>query len=240
MFNDIIISTLAGLSTAIGAVLIIVMGKPPDKMVSTMLGFAAGIMIAISTLELIPEAVELGGTFIAALGFVLGTFLMLVLDGLIPHAHMGSGEKESKESEMKKMGYFIFFGIALHNLPEGLAIGAGFEAQGTLGFTIALALAIHNIPEGMATAVPLIKGGVSKGKVFILTLFAGLMTPVGTALGFLIFNISQDFVAVSLSLAAGAMIYIVGDELIPQSHKQHSHTANLGLLAGFLLGLIIV
>ncbi len=207
-----------------------------------MLGFAAGIMIAISTLELIPEAVELseGNILPAIIGFILGAILMLILDYFVPHIHIGSGEKESRQTQLKRTGYFIFFGITLHNLPEGLAIGAGFEAQGELGVTIALALAIHNVPEGMATATPLLSGGVSKGKVFMLTLFAGLMTPVGTALGFLLFNISQNFVAISLSLAAGAMIYIVGDELIPQSHKSHSHTANLGLLAGFLLGFIII
>ncbi|WP_350342625.1 ZIP family metal transporter [Proteinivorax tanatarense] len=240
MFNDLLISTMAGLSTAIGALLVIFWGEPSDKVASTMLGFAAGIMIAISTLELIPEAVELGGTVMAAVGFVLGALLMLVLDFLVPHAHIGSGEQDVKKSEMKKMGYLIFFGIALHNLPEGLAIGAGFEAQGTLGVSIAIAIAIHNIPEGMATAVPLLKGGVKRGKVVLMTLFAGLMTPVGTAIGFLLFNISANFVSMALSLAAGAMIYIAGDELIPQSHKQHNHIGNLGLLAGFLVGMLIV
>ncbi len=240
MFENLVVSTLAGLATAIGALIVIIFKKPSDKMVSVMMGFAAGIMIAISTLELIPEAVELGGMFNTAIGFVLGALLMFLLDILVPHSHMGSGESESGQAQMKKMGYFIFLGIALHNLPEGLAIGAGFVAEETLGMSIAIALAIHNVPEGMATAVPLLGGGVGKGKVVLLTLIAGMMTPVGTALGFAIFGLSEAFVSMALALAAGAMIYIVSDELIPHSHGTHSHWANVGLLFGFLLGFLIV
>ncbi|QNO13702.1 ZIP family metal transporter [Alkalicella caledoniensis] len=239
MFETIVVSGLAGLATALGALVVIFLKKPSEKMVSVMMGFAAGIMIAISTLELIPEAVDLGGVFNTALGFILGALLMFLLDLLVPHSHMGTGERDNGESQLKKMGYFIFLGIALHNLPEGLAIGAGFVAEEALGISIAIALAVHNIPEGMATAVPLLGGGVSKGKVLLLTLVAGMMTPLGTAIGFLLFGLSESFVSIALSLAAGAMIYIVSDELIPHSHKTHSHWANLGLLCGFLLGFLI-
>lgn len=241
MFETLIVSSLAGLATAVGALLVILIKSPGKKMISIMMGFAAGIMIAISTLELIPESVELGGMLNTAIGFVLGALLMFALDMIVPHSHMGSGKTENEEkSKLKKMGYFIFLGIALHNLPEGLAIGAGFEAQEALGMSIAIALAIHNVPEGMATAVPLLSGGVSKFKVVMLTLVAGMMTPVGTAIGFALFGISESFVAIGLSLAAGAMIYIVSDELIPHSHGTHSHWANVGLLLGFLLGFLIV
>lgn len=241
MLETLIVSSLAGLATAVGALIVILIKSPGKKMISVMMGFAAGIMIAISTLELIPESVELGGVLNTAIGFVIGAVLMFALDIIVPHSHMGSGVTENEEkSQLKKMGYFIFLGIALHNLPEGLAIGAGFEAQEALGMSIAIALAIHNVPEGMATAVPLLSGGVSKFKVVILTLVAGMMTPIGTAIGFLIFGISETFVAISLSLAAGAMIYIVSDELIPHSHGTHSHWGNIGLLSGFLLGFLIV
>lgn len=241
MLENLLISTLAGLATAVGALIVIMIKQPGEKMISVMMGFAAGIMIAISTLELIPEAVELGGVLNTAIGFMLGALMMFALDIFVPHSHMGSGEKENDEkTKLKKMGYFIFLGIALHNLPEGLAIGAGFEAQDALGLSIAIALAVHNVPEGMATAVPLISGGVSKMKVLALTLVAGMMTPVGTALGIAIFRISESFVSIGLSLAAGAMIYIVSDELIPHSHGTHSHWANIGLLLGFLLGFLIV
>ena len=240
MFDTIIVSTLAGLATAVGALLVIFFKRPSRKVVSVMMGFAAGIMIAISTLELIPEAVELGGVLNTAIGFLLGAGLMFGLDLLVPHSHMGSGDKDNGEqAQLKKMGYFIFLGIAIHNLPEGLAIGAGFVAEESLGMSIAIALAIHNVPEGMATAVPLLGGGVSKGKVFLLTLIAGMMTPLGSVIGLMLFGLSESFLSISLSLAAGAMIYIVSDELIPHSHSSHSHWANAGLLFGFLLGFLI-
>ncbi|SET21150.1 ZIP family metal transporter [Anaerobranca gottschalkii] len=241
MLEDLIVSSLAGLATAVGALIVILFKKIGEKFIFSTMGFAAGIMIAVSTLELIPEAAELGGNFNTALGFTLGVILMYLLDIFVPHSHIGSGEMENDEkSKFKKMGYFIFLGIALHNLPEGLAIGAGFEAQKSLGMSIAIALAIHNVPEGMATAVPLLAGGVSKLKVVILTLIAGMMTPIGTFIGMLLFQISESFIAIGLSLAAGAMIYIVSDELIPHSHSGHSHWGNFGLLLGFLLGFLIL
>jgi len=134
------------------------------------------------------------------------------------------------------MGYLIFFGIAIHNVPEGLAIGAGLEASPELGLTIALAIGLHNIPEGLAVAGPLKAGGLTNLKVVLFTMGAGLMTVVGTAIGLVVFGISSAFVGGSLAFAAGAMIYIVNDELIPQANNLHSHLANAGSIAGMLIG----
>lgn len=234
------ISALAGIATGLGTILVIIFGKPSKAMMSLTLGFASGIMLAISAFDLLPESLNLGGMPFTIGGFLMGAGLLFFLDSLVPHIHMGEGKAESGgESKMLKLGYFIFLGIALHNLPEGLAIGAGFSASPALGTAIALALALHNIPEGMATAAPLVMGGMGKLNVIVLTSLAGLMTPVGTALGILLIDISPAFVSIALALAAGAMVYIVSDELIPESHKYHSHLANAGLLAGFLLGMII-
>lgn len=237
---EIAVSTLAGIATGLGALLVLIFGKPSQAFMSLILGFASGIMLAISAFDLMPEALKLGGMVWTVVGFLLGAGLMFGLDVLVPHIHMGEGKAEpSREAKMLKMGYFIFLGIALHNLPEGLAIGAGYSASQGLGAAIAVALAVHNVPEGMATAAPLLNGGVGRLKVMGLTTLAGLMTPVGTGLGLLLVNISPAFVSISLAVAAGAMVYIVSDELIPESHKFHSHLANAGLLAGFLLGLAI-
>ena len=134
-----------------------------------------------------------------------------------------------------KMGYFIAAGIALHNLPEGLALGAGYQAAEELGSMIALAILLHNIPEGMGIAAPLKAGGTRSITILCITSSAGLFTPLGTLIGVLIFNISPLFISLSMGFAAGAMIYIVSDELIPESHKQHSHYANLGIAFGVLL-----
>ncbi len=243
MLQIMLISTAAGLATGLGGLLVLFFGRPSAKLLSSMLGFAAGIMLAISSFDLMPEAIEMGGLLIAIIGFLLGAGLMYLLDIIVPHIHMGSGEGEGApdydQSKMLKLGYFIFFGIALHNLPEGLAIGAGYSASIRLGAAIAIALALHNVPEGMATAAPLIGGGMSKLKAIGLTTLAGLMTPVGTGIGLALTSISSQFIGLFLALAAGAMVYIVSDELIPQSHAFHSHLANAGLLAGFLLGMVI-
>lgn len=236
----VLISALAGIATALGAILVFLLGKPAKKVLSLVLGFASGAMLAISAFSLLPEALALGGMLRAIAGFLIGAGLMFGLDTLVPHIHIGEGKAEAGgDANLLKVGYFIFLGIALHNFPEGLAIGAGFSASPGLGTAVALALAVHNVPEGMATAAPLLAGGMGKAKVLLLTALAGLMTPVGTGAGLLLINLSESFISITLGVAAGAMIYIVSDELIPESHRHHSHLANAGLLIGFLLGMII-
>lgn len=230
----LLVSTITGLATGLGAVIVVVFNNFSSRTLSALLGFAAGIMIAISTFNLLPSAVEYGNGFLAVAGFLLGVILMLFLDNIIPHLHFLS-QKEGVERTYLKMGFFIAAGIALHNLPEGLALGAGYVAKESLGMMIALAILFHNIPEGMGIAAPLKMAGMNPAKVIGTTSLAGLFTPLGTLLGLMFFRISTSFISLCMGLAAGAMIYIVSDELIPESHKQHSHSANLGIAFGILL-----
>lgn len=237
--QDVILSSaLAGLTTALGAGIVLLMGKPSDKVLSVLMGLAAGIMLAIATLELLPEALELGGTVKALIGFLLGVALMNLLDHLIPHIHFKNG-CERGNPEMLKVGYLIFLGIAVHNIAEGMAIGAGAIASPELGLAIAIAIGIHNIPEGMATAVPMSLGGMSGLRLVLLAGAAGLVTVVGAFIGNIAFQSSVSMVAGALGFAAGAMFYIVGDELIPHARTYSHYWANFGLVGGFVMGVLL-
>lgn len=241
--ESLLYSFLAGTSTIVGAVVVLFFGLPSKNLLSGMLGFAGGVMLALALFDLLPEALEHGSMASAVIGFVLGVLVMYLLDRFIPHAHVNPQNATDNASSSPKydrkilrLGYLIFLGIALHNLPEGLAIGAGLEASPELGLYIAIAIGLHNIPEGVAVAGPLKAGGLPAANVIFLTLIAGLMVPVGAALGLIFFNISPLFIAGGLAFAAGAMVYIVNDELIPRSHKLNSHIA----IAGLILGLLVV
>jgi len=232
----LLVSTVTGLATGFGALIVILIGPLSAKTLSALLGFAAGIMIAISTLNLMPSAIEFGNIYTAGFGFLLGVLFMLMLDNLVPHLHFV--QKEGIECTYLKMGFFVASGIALHNLPEGLALGAGFKAADEMGIMIAAAILLHNIPEGMGIAAPLKKACINKYHIIGITSLAGFFTPLGTLLGIILFGISSVFISVAMGIAAGAMIYIVSDELIPESHKQHSHSANIGIAFGILLAFL--
>ena len=242
--QTLLYSFIAGVSTVLGVFVLVFFGNPSEKVLATLLGFAGGIMLGISVFELMPEALEMGTMTITVIGFVLGVLMMFGLDKIVPHSHLSNPDDlevenperlKRVENPLLRTGYLVLFGIALHNLPEGLAIGAGLESSPELGLAIAVAIALHNIPEGLAIAGPLKSGGVTTGKLLLFTFLAGLMTPLGAAIGLLIFNISPIFVGGSLAFAAGAMVYIVNDELIPQGHKMHSHLSNAGIIAGLLI-----
>ncbi len=205
-------------------------------------------MISISLVELIPEAIEVGSKAMAAAGLLMGVLALFILDMVLPHTH-GSlfrcekrgvyhGERTAK---MRSMGLLIGLGIAMHNLPEGLAIGAAYAHQESLGFGVSLMIAAHNIPEGMAMAVPLKAGKMKPGAVVLSTILAGIPVGVGALAGVLLGQVSPVVLSVSMGFAAGAMMYVVSDELIPEAHLcGHGEYPTVGLVVGIFLGILAI
>jgi len=149
--------------------------------------------------------------------------------------------KSSNTSNLLKIGLVIGIGLTIHNLPEGLAIGSGFEASSELGLALAIAICIHDFPEGIAMAVPLKQGGFKKSKVILYTAVSGISTGIGALIGTLIGTISNYMIGISLSFAAGAMLYIVSCEIIPESNSLYSgRISKFGNIIGIILGLSII
>lgn len=236
MISIYLLSLLAGLVTGVGALIAVIIKEPSKKLLSLSLGFASGIMIGISTMSLIPESLNAGSVFTCVLGFTLGALFLWGIDVIMPHIHKTEADCEI----YSKMGYFIAFGIALHNLPEGVAIGASNEISVNLGLNTAISIGFHNIAEGLSVAMPLCLGKVKKIRIIAITTLTGLATLLGTIIGVAIMNISGLIISGSLAFAAGAMIYVASDELIPHSHSVHSHSANVGILLGIAAAIILV
>ena len=218
IMNIAIIGTLAGVvGTGLGGVIAIFLGEIPKKLLGIVLYFSAFIMLVVVGFELIPEAIKMSNITVAFFGIILGTFLLIIIDFYIKRIEVIKN-KLTKNSFLKT-GILIAIGISLHNFPEGLAVGSGIVASIALGLNIALVIAIHDIPEGIAVALPLKIAGISNLKVLSLVILSGLPTGLGALIGAIIGNISTTVIALCLSGAAGAMLYIVANELIPQARK---------------------
>ncbi|MCL2488599.1 MAG: ZIP family metal transporter [Oscillospiraceae bacterium] len=244
------------LGTGLGVLIIVLLGKRTDKTISVLLSFASGIMISIVFFELIPEAELHANPAVIMAGLVIGVVMVLILDDIIDNVsdteHKPLSSHETYEEfyhgekiitgakSLMKSGVLMFFVIGLHNIPEGLAIGAAGKHNIALGATLALMIGIHNIPEGMSVAAPLVSGGMNKGKAAFMTMLTGVPTVLGAGLGVLLGGISDITVALSFSIAAGAMLYAVLGEILPQSIKMSKNRVpTLFLLLGAFFGYLI-
>ncbi len=235
ILNVLFLSVLAGLATGLGG-LIVLVKKPTRRMMSFLMGLAAGVMIILSFLELMVKALNLAGLALAATGFLAGSFCILILDSVFPHMHFGTKEKGLVDIKLLKYSTLIAVGIALHNFPEGVALGSSYAYLPELGLTVAVAMAIHNIPEGMAIAIPARLSGASKSSAFRLALFSGLAEPAGALVSVLLLDVFSGFVPFGLAFAAGIMVFITLDEIIPAaSQNGHEHLTSFGIIAGSLL-----
>ena len=213
--------------TTIGGIIGAFLNIKSNKFLGFVLEFAAGLMTAVICFDLIPEVLEI----------VNISFCMILCDKIVNHYCKESSKLE--KNNMLKTGIIIAIGLAVHNFPEGLAIGAGFEASNILGFKLAIAIALHDVPEGISISLPLKTSGSSRKKAIIITTLSGLTTGLGAFFGAIIGNISQTLIGISLSFAAGAMLYIVSCELIPESKRLYKgRFASLGNILGLIVGII--
>lgn len=210
-----------------------VMKSPSEIFMSNMLAFAAGIMLAISFIELIPESIALSSVYIAAAGVVLGSIFMYAVDKLIPHIHPGLCEQEHGRN-LERTATYLLLGIFMHNFPEGLAMGIGSVSGMDVTLALALAIAIHNIPEGIATSSPYYQVTGNRLKTFLLSSSTSLPLLAGFASSYYLFpSIPVSTVGLLVGATAGLMIYISSDELIPVSCcKMSDHTTIFSLIAG--------
>jgi len=233
MLEVLVLSVMAGLATVIGALAILAFGKPEEKTLAIFFGLAAGIMFSVAVIDLLPSSFQYGSLISMLAGLIFGICLLKVLSLLLNLEKLSRSGRDS--IYLRRMGYLIAIGISLHDLPEGIAIAAGFTATVRLGWKIAIAIGLHNIPEGMITAAPLVMSGLAPLRVLATTGIVSIFTPLGTLLGLVIVSISKSYVSFLLAMAAGAMIYIVLFEIIPEGKKRHPNYARLGMVLGVLL-----
>ncbi|MCL2127612.1 MAG: ZIP family metal transporter [Treponema sp.] len=251
-------SAIAGiLGTGLGGLASVIMLKRSSENTTCwLLSFAAGVMVSIVCFGLVPETLALVNTAVCLSGLLLGIVIIMVLNRIVDKITI-TKEKSLKvhrtheelyheslviknRTKMLRSGTLMLIAIGLHNVPEGIAIGAGGSHNFQLGTLLAVMIALHNIPEGMAIAAPLLAGGVGKWRVIYLTALSGAPTFLGGLIGLLLGRISDFSIAMSLSAAGGAMLYIVFGEIIPQSIVMTSNrTASIVTLFGILLGFII-
>ena len=242
------------LGTTLGAAMVFLMKKEMNKKVEKiLLGFASGVMIAASVWSLLIPSIEMAENqgkvawIPAAIGFLLGIVFLLVLDSVIPHMHLESEKPEGMKSKLKKTTMMVF-AVTLHNIPEGMAVGvtfAGAIAQNagiTMAgaFALAIGIAIQNFPEGSIISMPLKNEGVSKPKAFLYGTLSGIVEPIGAIITILLTNAVVPILPYLLSFAAGAMIYVVVEELIPESQAgEHSNIGTMGVAIGFTIMMIL-
>ena len=236
-------------ATAIGALPALALKTMPQRLSDVLLGLAAGMMLAASAFSLILPGLEAGaeiggsrpiGALVVVIGMALGVLLMLGLDEFTPHEHEGTGPCGPGAERCGRVWLFVF-AIALHNMPEGMAIGVGFsQADMAVGLPLTTAIAIQDIPEGLAVALALRGAGFSAGRSVALAVATGLLEPVGALLGVGLGGGLALAYPMGLGLAAGAMLFVVSHEVIPETHRNgHQTPATIGLMAGFALMMVL-
>lgn len=246
---EVVILTALGVggATIIGALIGFCLKKISHKFNDIVLGFAAGVMLSAAVVGLIIPSMEKGGklsVLVTILAIFCGAFALNLIDKFVPHLHKMSGiDKESHRNGNGGFNKVLLFvmAIAIHNFPEGIAAGVGFgTGNNSEALTIAGGIALQNIPEGMVIIAPMLASGISKRKTLFIASITGLIEVLGTFIGFFAVNISESLLPFSLAFAGGTMLYIISDEMIPQTHSHgFERGATYSLIAGFCLMLLV-
>jgi zinc transporter, ZIP family len=228
----------AGLATGVGGLGVLLLRRPAQRTLDALLGFTAGVMLAATAFSLLVPALDSGGVGRVLVGFAVGAALIVALDRWVPHLHARrrEGRRESMvDSTQVHRVRLLVTAMTIHNFPEGAAVGTAFAAGGSdLGLPIALAIATQNLPEGFAVAAPLIAIGASRRTAAGLALASGVVEPIAAFGAYGAFELFSSLLPYGLTFAAAAMLYVVVDEIIPESHARgHERDASIALMVGF-------
>ena len=252
-----LLSLIAGSATVMGGIFVCSLRKVSDRFISGSMGFASGVMLLVSFLDLLIEAIDLTSYLNVTLAFATGSIVIMIIDLFLPHMELGKREdgflgsdrsrhrfqyhSEKREdidnnSKLLQSSLLILIGITLHNIPEGVIVSAGYSHMPQLGVLIAISIFFHNLPEGIATAIPLISSGSKKKDVVLATFMSGMAEPFGALIGgTLLTGASNEIIGLALAFAGGVMTYITVDELIPVAHEYgHKHAVSIGILLGII------
>jgi ZIP family zinc transporter len=242
--NDLVgvllLSTGAGLATGLGG-LMAISRRPGQKQLGFMMGFTAGVMLALAFVGLLWEAWEEAGYSTATIAFAAGALTMFAIDVSLPHIRFAVQEPGVLDRRLFTTGLLIAVGITVHNIPEGAAVGASYIETPELGAMVAAGIALHNVPEGVATALPIYASGASKLAAFRISLFSGLVEPAGALAAALLLTSFDGLVPAALAFAAGVMVFITLDELVPAARREgHEHYTALGIIIGGVCMFLVI
>jgi ZIP family zinc transporter len=231
----------SGCATGLGGILILLLGRPGERALDSLLGFTAGVMLAAAVFSLLVPGLERGGVAEVVAGFGVGALALATFDALLPHLHPRFAEAGSEHGHggpgARRRAALLVGALTIHNVPEGVAVGVAFAAGGTqLGIPIALAIGIQNVPEGFAAAAPLVEAGGKRRLAAGVAAITGLVEPPAALVAYAAFHAAEVLLPASLGFAAGAMVYVVVDEIVPESHlRGNERLATLSLVVGFAL-----
>ncbi len=243
---ELVLLTALGVggATVMGSVFGFIFKKISHRFSDIVLSFAAGVMLAAAILGLIIPSLEYGGDYgiiICVIGIFAGAFALNLIDKIVPHLHklIGNDSETHRDTNLSKVLLFVT-AIAIHNLPEGIAAGVGFgSGNNSQALMIAGGIALQNIPEGMVIIAPMLSAGVTPKKTFICAMFTGLVEVLGTLIGYFAVSIASAILPFALAFAGGTMLYVISDEMIPETHAHGSERgATYALLVGFCIMLI--